>query len=53
MLQDVFLFSGTIRSNILLGLENVNDDEVMAACKYVNADHFIDKLKDGLFIIKL
>ncbi|MBQ3495370.1 MAG: ABC transporter ATP-binding protein [Clostridia bacterium] len=48
MLQDVFLFSGTIRSNILLGLENVNDDEVMAACKYVNADHFINRLEKGL-----
>ncbi len=48
MLQDVFLFSGTIRSNILLGLENVSDDEVRRVCDYVNANHFIDKLKDGL-----
>ena len=48
MLQDVFLFSGTIRSNILLGLENVSDDEVMSACKYVNADHFINRLEKGL-----
>ena len=48
MLQDVFLFSGTIRSNILLRLEGVGDDEVMEACRYVNADHFINKLKDGL-----
>ncbi|MBQ7921903.1 MAG: ABC transporter ATP-binding protein [Clostridia bacterium] len=48
MLQDVFLFSGTIRSNILLGLEGVDDDTVMEACRYVNADHFIDKLSGGL-----
>ena len=48
MLQDVFLFSGTIRSNIVLREENFTDEEIMAACKYVNADHFIDKLKDGL-----
>ena len=48
MLQDVFLFSGTIRSNILLGLEGVDDEAVMQACRYVNADHFIDKLADGL-----
>ena len=48
MLQDVFLFSGTIRSNILLGAEGISDDEVMKACRYVNADHFIDKLGDGL-----
>ncbi len=48
MLQDVFLFSGTIRSNITLGLEGVTDEEVKDACKYVNADSFIDKLSDGL-----
>ena len=48
MLQDVFLFSGTIRSNILLGLENVNDEQVMEACRYVNADSFINKLEKGL-----
>jgi len=48
MLQDVFLFSGTIRSNILLGAEGISDDEVMEACRYVNADHFIDKLSLGL-----
>ena len=48
MLQDVFLFSGTVRSNILLGLEGVEDDEVMEACRYVNAHHFIGKLAGGL-----
>ena len=48
MLQDVFLFSGTIRSNITLGLDEVSDDEVNAACKYVNADKFIDRLENGL-----
>ena len=48
MLQDVFLFSGTIRSNITLGLEGVSDEEVKEACRYVNADSFIDKLSDGL-----
>ena len=48
MLQDVFLFSGTIRSNIILGLEDVNDDEIMRSCEYVNADKFINKLPAGL-----
>ncbi|MBQ3487633.1 MAG: ATP-binding cassette domain-containing protein, partial [Clostridia bacterium] len=48
MLQDVFLFSGTIRSNILLGMEGVDDEQIMAACRYVNADHFIDRLEKGL-----
>ena len=48
MLQDVFLFSGTIRSNILLRMEGVSDEEVMEACRYVNADSFINKLEQGL-----
>ncbi|MBO5786060.1 MAG: ABC transporter ATP-binding protein [Clostridia bacterium] len=48
MLQDVFLFSGTIRSNILLNKDGVTDEEVLSACRYVNADKLIDKLKDGL-----
>ncbi len=48
MLQDVFLFSGTIRSNILLGAEGIDDETVMEACRYVNADHFINKLSAGL-----
>ncbi len=48
MLQDVFLFSGTVRSNILLRKEGVPDEEVMEACRYVNADAFIGKLDAGL-----
>ena len=48
MLQDVFLFSGTIRSNILLRKDDVTDEEVMEACRYVNADSFINKLEKGL-----
>ena len=48
MLQDVFLFSGDIRSNILLRKEGVSDEEVWEACRYVNADAFIGKLSDGL-----
>ena len=48
MLQDVFLFSGTIRSNILLRKEGVTDQEVMEAARYVNADSFINKLEQGL-----
>lgn len=48
MLQDVFLFSGTIRSNIVLRDETMTDEAVMAACKYVNADSFINRLEKGL-----
>lgn len=48
MLQDVFLFSGTIESNITMRDEKFSKEEVIEACKYVNADHFIDKL-DGTY----
>ena len=48
MLQDVFIFSGTIRSNIVLREENISDEEIIKACEYVNAMHFIDKLEKGL-----
>ena len=48
MLQDVFLFSGDIRSNIVLRKDDVTDEEVMEACRYVNADSFVDKLENGL-----
>lgn len=48
MLQDVFLFSGTIRSNIVLREDNIPDEEIMQVCRYVNADHFINKLDHGL-----
>ena len=48
MLQDVFLFSGDIRSNLLLRMEGVSDEEVMEACRYVNADSFINRLDKGL-----
>ena len=48
MLQDVFLFAGDIRSNILLRSEGISDGEVWEACRYVNADSFISKLEKGL-----
>ena len=48
MLQDVFLFSGTIRSNIVLREESFTDEEIMEACRYVNADKILDKLENGL-----
>jgi ATP-binding cassette subfamily B protein len=46
MLQDVFLFSGTIESNIRLRDESITDRDVLSASKYVNADYFIQKLPD-------
>ena len=48
MLQDVVLFSGTVRSNIVLRDESITDDEVSEACRYVNADSFIARLPRGL-----
>ena len=48
MLQDVFLFSGDIRSNIVLREENLTDEEIWEACRYVNADSFIKRLDGGL-----
>ena len=48
MLQDVFLFSGDIRGNIVLREERFTDEEVWQACKYVNADSFISRLEKGL-----
>lgn len=48
MLQDVFLFSGTIRSNIVLREESFTDEQIMEACTYVNADKIISKLDNGL-----
>jgi len=48
MLQDVFLFSGSIKSNITLREESFKDEEIVEACKYVNADKFVDRLDGGL-----
>ncbi len=48
MLQDVFLFSGTIKDNITLHDESFTMDEIKEACHYVNADSFIDVLPKGV-----
>ena len=48
MLQDVFLFSDTIRNNITLHDEEFSDEEINKVCEYVNADSFINKLEKGL-----
>ena len=47
MLQDVFLFSGTIRSNITMRDDRFSNEEVIEACRYVNASHFIEKLDNS------
>jgi ATP-binding cassette subfamily B protein len=48
MLQDVFLFSGTIRDNLTLRDKSIQDDRVIEASRYVYANHIIDKFSDGL-----
>lgn len=48
MLQDVFLFSGTIRSNITLNDDSFTNEDIKSACDYVNASWFIDKLPKGI-----
>ena len=45
MLQDVFLFSGTIKNNITLRDERFTQEDIEEMCHYVNADQFIDKLE--------
>ena len=46
VMQDVFLFSGTILDNIRLGNKDISLDEVIKASKYVNAHKFIERLPD-------
>jgi ATP-binding cassette subfamily B multidrug efflux pump len=47
VLQDTFIFSGTIRDNIRFGRLDATDEEVELAAKAVNADDFIINLNDG------
>lgn len=47
VLQDVYLFSGTIRENIRFGRLDATDEEVEAAAQLANADGFIRKLPSG------
>jgi ATP-binding cassette subfamily B protein len=49
MLQDTFIFSGTIMDNIRYGKLDATDEEVMEAAKAVKAHDFIIKLKDGYY----
>ena len=48
MLQDVFLFTGSIRDNITLFDDSYSEEEIRRAVEYVNANTFIDKLEHGL-----
>ncbi len=48
MLQDVFLFAGDIRGNIVLRQTDISDEQVWQAARYVNADRFIRRMEKGL-----
>ncbi len=47
VLQDTWLFSGTIKENIAYGKENATDEEIIAAAKAAQAHHFIKTLSHG------
>ncbi|WHY88811.1 ABC transporter ATP-binding protein [Neobacillus novalis] len=47
VLQDTWLFNSTIRDNIAYGREGATEDEIVAAARAANADHFIRTLPDG------
>lgn len=47
VLQDTWLFNGTVQENIIYNREHISDDEVKAVCKTVGLDHFIKTLPKG------
>lgn len=47
VLQDAWLFSGTIRDNIAYGKANASDEEIIEACKKAHVHHFIETLPEG------
>lgn len=48
MLQDVFMFSGSIKTNITLHDDSFTPEQIKETCDYVNASSFIDKLENGV-----
>ncbi len=47
VLQDTWLFEGTVKENIIYNQENVSDERVVEVCKEVGLDHFIRTLPNG------
>ena len=47
VLQDTWLFDGTIRENIAYGREGATEDEIQAAAEAAHVDHFVRTLPDG------
>lgn len=46
--QDNFLFSGTIRENILMGKSYATDDEIKKAIQYAHLEEMLDEMPDGI-----
>lgn len=47
VLQDIFLFNGTIAENVAYGVNNATMDEIVGACKLANSHEFIESLESG------
>ncbi|GFH42597.1 ABC transporter [Lactococcus hodotermopsidis] len=47
VLQDTWLFEGTVKENLIYNQSNITDEQVVAAAKAVGVDHFINTLPDG------
>lgn len=47
VLQDTWLFQGTIKENLRYNNENVADEQIVEVCKQVGVDHFIQTLSNG------
>ncbi len=47
VLQDTWLFKGTIKDNIRFNRDNITDEEIKTACKTVGMDHYIRSLSKG------
>jgi ATP-binding cassette subfamily B multidrug efflux pump len=47
VLQDPFIFAGTIASNIRLNESSITDEQVRAAARFVNAHTFIERMREG------
>ena len=47
VLQDTWLFNGTIKENIVYNQQNISDDKIKEVCKTIGLDHFIKTLPEG------
>ncbi len=48
VLQDTFLFAGTIRENVAFSRPDASDEEILEACRIARVDEFADRFPDGL-----